>query len=285
MNNIILQSPAKVNLYLKIISKRSDGFHNISTLFERINLIDEIRFESKQEDSIRIVCSHPHVPCGPKNLVYKVAKMLKADFGIKKGIEIRIKKRIPVAAGLAGGSSNAATALLGLNKIWKLGLSKQKLLSYARLIGSDVAFFLHDCSWGLGTERGDRIKRLDLKAKLWHVLVVPRVKIYSWKIYGGYKLQLTKKNDNVNILIHNLRKNNILKVGRLLFNDLEVAIIQLCPRLLNLKKRLKSLKTKGVMVSGSGPAVFGLTTTKEEAENIAEILSKRYSQVFVVDTF
>ncbi|MCK5012512.1 MAG: 4-(cytidine 5'-diphospho)-2-C-methyl-D-erythritol kinase [Candidatus Omnitrophica bacterium] len=314
MNRIVLSSPAKLNLLLRVQNKRPDGYHNIVTLFERISLSDEIDFRHDSNKSIHIVCDHPDVPVGPKNLVYKAAQLLQRELGVDQGVKIKIKKRIPVAAGLAGGSSNAATALLGLNHIWKLNLSKAKLLSYARKIGSDVAFFLHDASWGLGTQRGDQIKTLNIKTKLWHILVVPRIKMYSWKIYGGLKMHssqadfalkkslaeparrvsqsekgesmnvLTKINDDVNILIRNLKKDNVLEVGRLLANDLETEILRLSPRLEKLKKRLKSLNTKGVMISGSGPAVFGLTMTKGQAELIRSVLSKRFAQVFVVET-
>jgi 4-diphosphocytidyl-2-C-methyl-D-erythritol kinase len=313
MSRIVLQSPAKLNLFLKVQNKRPDGYHNIVTLFQRISLADQISFRTIPDKKIRIICDHPHVPVGSKNLVTKVAQLLQRETRVKQGIEIKIKKNIPVAAGLAGGSSNAATALLGLNETWKLGLSRPKLLHYARKIGSDVAFFLYDTSWAIGTERGDCIKKLKIETKLWQILVVPRIKMYSWEVYGGLKSQLarsnlmlerssglklsrshrkneggtnvlTKINDNANILTRNLKKGNVLEVGRLLVNDLESEVIRLCPRLNKLKERLKSLNTNGVMVSGSGPSVFGLTTTEKEAKNIKSILSKRFSQVFVVRT-
>jgi len=284
MNRITLPSPAKLNLFLKVQNKRPDGYHNIVTVFERINLTDEVTFRSIPGKTIRITCNDPHVPVGSKNLVYRVARLFQEELDVKRGVEIRIEKRIPVAAGLAGGSSNAATALLGLNRIWKLGLSRPKLLSLARKIGSDVPFFLHDTSWALGTERGDRIKKLNIGTKLWHILVVPRIKMYSWEVYGGHTNMLTKINDNANILIRNLKKDNVLEVGRLLANDLETEIIRLCPRLKKLKERLKSLNAKGVMISGSGPSVFGITATEDEAESIKSVLSKRFSKVFVVKT-
>ncbi len=284
MSRITLSSPAKLNLFLKVQNKRPDGYHNIKTIFQRIDLSDEISFRATKGGSIRIICDHPHVPVGPKNFVYQAAELLKREFNVDQGVEIRIKKRIPVAAGLAGGSSNAATALLGLNHAWKLNLKRPKLVSYARKIGSDVAFFLHDVSWGLGTERGDHIRSLNIKQKLWHILVVPRIKMYSWKVYGGLKLQLTKTGDNANILIRNLKEGNILAVGQLLSNDLEKEIIRLSPSLKKLKERLKSLDTKGVMISGSGPSVFGVTMTKKEAEAARSVLSKRFAQVFVVRT-
>ena len=299
MSRIVLSSPAKLNLFLKVQNKRPDGYHNIVTVFERIDLTDEIDFRSTSDGNIYIKCNHPDVPVGPKNLVYKVARLLQQELRVDQGVKIRIKKHIPVAAGLAGGSSNAATALLGLNYIWKLNLSRARLLSYARKIGSDVAFFLHDANWALGTERGDCIKKLNINTKLWHILVIPCIKMYSWKVYGGLSLStlrasqrgkgggtnmLTKINDNANILIRNLKKDNVLEVGRLLANDLEPEIIRLSPCLKKLKERLKSLNAKGVMISGSGPSVFGLTMTKKEADLIRAVLSKRFARVFVVKT-
>ncbi len=283
-SRIVLRSPAKLNLFLKVLNKRPNGFHDIVTVFERINLSDELSFKSNRSGAFRIHCAHPHVPLGPKNLVYKAAQLLRKDFGIKAGADITIKKRIPVAAGLAGGSSNAATALIGLNRLWRLRLSRKQLVSYARKVGSDVAFFLHDCSWALGTQRGDEVRGLPIKARLWHILVVPRLKMYSWKVYGGLKLELTKKDDDATIFIHHLGKNHLDEIGRLLVNDLEEVIIRLSPNLERLQQRLKSLNPKGVMISGSGPAVFGITETKKEAERIKKILSRRFSQVFVVST-
>jgi len=284
MSSLVLQSPAKLNLYLKVNQKRPDGYHDITTLFERIDLTDELTFSEASDNKIRITCDHPHVPVGPKNLVYQAAVLLQQACGIERGVRIAIRKRIPVAAGLAGGSSNAATALLGLNKIWKLGLTRPKLVALAKKIGSDVPFFLYDARWALGYGRGDLIKPVEMDAKLWHILVVPKVKMYSWKVYGGLKLQLTKKDDNVNILIRNLKRGNVLDVSRLIKNDLESVVLRHCPTLRKLQERLKFLQAKGVMISGSGPSVYGLTTGREEAEEIKRVLSRRFSQVFVVRT-
>ena len=176
-----------------------------------------------------------------------------------------------------------------------------------------MPFFLHDTSWAIGRGRGDNIKNLNIKKKLWHILVVPKMKMYTWKVYGGIKAPgesdlaskkdsseavlkrgnpaaggymnvLTKINDDVNILIHNLKRGNVLAVGETLANDLQKEIVRLAPSLGTLKQRLKSLKAKGVMISGSGPSVFGVTEDKKEAEQIRSILSRRFSRVFVVKT-
>jgi len=293
MRRIRLASPAKLNLFLKVFQKRPDGFHDIATVFERIDLSDEIRLTLSLSGAIRIDCAHPQVPRGPKNLVYQAAKLLRDDFRVKEGVDIYIKKNIPVAAGLGGGSGNAAMVLKGLNELWKLRLSQPRLLSYARRLGSDVAFFLYDCPWALGTQRGDLIQKLDIRTKLWHVLVVPCVKIYSWQVYGGLGLApglgaprkvLTKRNDNVSIFIHHLRRSGVAQIGHGLVNDLERVVLLLFPHLKKLEQRLKSLDTKGVMVSGSGPCVFAITGTKRQAEEARAVLAKRFSRTFVART-
>lgn len=292
MRSILLKSPAKLNLYLKVINKRKDGYHNLVTLFERIDLCDDIRLTSNDHGQIKVICNNPQVPAGPQNLVYKVAATLKKDFAFTQGVDIKINKRIPVAAGLAGGSSNAATVLLGLNRLWRLSLTRSRLLAYAKKIGSDVPFFLYDASWAVGTGRGDRIRRVSIPARLWHVLVVPRVPIYtaevfealSLKVGGLPNLKLTKIRSDVNILIRSLRKNDIFKVGQLLSNDLEPAIFDVCPSLDKLRAKMKNFNMLGAGFSGSGPSLYGLVETKKEADTLRSDLKRHYSQVFVVRT-
>ncbi|HLF18258.1 MAG TPA: 4-(cytidine 5'-diphospho)-2-C-methyl-D-erythritol kinase [Candidatus Omnitrophota bacterium] len=282
---ITLNSPAKLNLFLKVQNKRPDGFHNIVTVFQRIDLCDELTFTDNSHGKIKIICFHPHVPTGRKNMIYKAIQLVQGTYGIKRGVTVRVKKRIPVAAGLAGGSSNAATTLMALNRLWNLDLKTPQLVRLARQIGSDVAFFLYDTSWALGTRRGDVIKPLNIKTRLTHVLVVPCVKLYASKVYGALKIKLTKRSDNVNILIRNLSISNIKIFSSLMINDLETAIFRLKPNLLKLKQKLKLLDTQGVMISGSGPAVFALMKNAQQARRLKTRLARIYSQVFVVRTF
>ncbi|HRZ40280.1 MAG TPA: 4-(cytidine 5'-diphospho)-2-C-methyl-D-erythritol kinase [Candidatus Omnitrophota bacterium] len=315
MNALQLYSPAKVNLILKVINRRADGFHNIHTLFERISLCDQMHFRILPSQEIRILCDHPGVPCTSQNLVHKAASLLQQYCGVTKGVEVRIKKNIPVAAGLAGGSSNAATTLFALNRLWNLRLSRKQLLDCAARIGSDVPFFIWDVNWAIGERRGERIRPVSLRQKIWHVLVVPKIKMPTPKVYGALNLEvtsisvfnrnsgsvygkkrhfragtakkierLTKTSDNANILIHSLLEKDINKSRDLLSNDLEQGIISVCPRLADIKERLKALGLQGVSFSGSGPSLFGLMASKAEAEKWRSILSKYYSQVFAVRT-
>jgi len=285
MSRLSLRSPAKLNLALRIIHKRPDGFHRLQTLFERIDLCDRLELTLNRSGRIRLICEEPGLRRAKRNLVYRAAVMLQQRFRIKMGVDIQLIKNIPLAAGLGGGSSNAATALKGLNRLWRLGLSAEDLNACGQALGSDVPFFLHNSSWALGTGRGDIIKPLVIDTKIWHVLVVPRTKIYSREVFTRVNLQLTKTTANVNILIRSLRNNTIYNNSESIYNDLEDAIIKTCPRLFSVKNRLSGFFPSKVIFSGSGPAVFGIVSSKKSAVRLADKLRRFYSRVFVVRTF
>lgn len=323
MKSIHLRSPAKLNLSLKVLGKRPDGYHNLSTLFEKIDLCDDIYLTRNRTGKIRIFCSHPQVPKGSKNLAYKAARMLQDDFALANGVDIKIVKRIPVAAGLGGGSSNAATVLLGLNKIWRLDLSQVQMLSYAKRIGSDVPLFLYEDVFSHGTERGDKIKSLKIDKKYWHIIVTPRLKVYSAEVFKAFadlckikgnkvanrgsfprgqralcrsslvtagkektdKMRLTRKDDNVNILTCALKKNDLARASQFLSNDLEAAIVRVHPQLFKIKNNIKIIYGLDVCFSGSGPSIFGLVPTHAKAKKLSRLLTKEYSQVFVTRTW
>jgi 4-diphosphocytidyl-2-C-methyl-D-erythritol kinase len=284
MDRLTVSSPAKLNLVLDVLGKRPDGFHELRTVFERISLADRIILTRNNSGKIRIQCAHPHVPRGPRNLVFKAAQMLGQEFSIREGLDINIIKNIPVAAGLAGGSSNAAAVLTGLNRLWQLGLGTKELAAYASRIGSDVAFFLYDVPYALGTGRGERIRPLDIKTKLWHVLVTPRVKMFTKDVFARLKLNLTNKKDNVNILLPFLRKGDFVRLAGALSNDLEPAILSLRPDFINLKKKLLDAGAAGVCFSGSGPSIFACVQSEKHAISLRAKFDRRYTQAFVVGT-
>jgi 4-diphosphocytidyl-2-C-methyl-D-erythritol kinase len=284
MKCLTVLSPAKLNLVLDVSGKRPDGFHELKTIFERISLSDRITLTRLKGSKINIRCTHPHVPRGPKNLVYKAAMMLARDFSISEGLDINIIKNIPVAAGLAGGSSNAAAVLTGLNRLWQLGLNTKELSTYASRLGSDVAFFIYDSAYALGTGRGELIKPLAIKTKLWHLLVTPRVKMLTKDVFGRLKLNLTNKKDNVNILLPFLRKGDLLRLAGALSNDLEPAILSLRPDFIKLKKKLIDAGAIGAGFSGSGPSVYALAESHKHALSLRAQLDRRYTQSFVVST-
>jgi 4-diphosphocytidyl-2C-methyl-D-erythritol kinase len=182
-----LLSPAKVNLFLDVISKRPDGFHNIFTVFERIDLFDRIVMDVIK-DEIIIETDNKDIPRGKDNLAFKAAELFLKKFRVKKGLHIRINKNIPVAAGLGGGSSDAATVLLGANRLFGLRLKKSELIPLAKKIGSDVAFFLEETSFAIGEGRGDIITPLKINKRFWHILIYPNIKVYTKDIYEKVKI-------------------------------------------------------------------------------------------------
>jgi 4-diphosphocytidyl-2-C-methyl-D-erythritol kinase len=286
-----LTSYAKLNLYLKILGRRPDNYHSISTLFERISLSDQIRLRLLPQGRIRIVSSHSSIPGGYKNLAFQAANLLKKKFQIHTGVEISIKKHIPVSAGLAGGSSNAAAVLSGLNKLWRLNLRVKQLVTLGRQIGSDVPFFLHNCSFAYATQRGDRIKALSLPVKLWHIIVVPPVQISSALIYRSWDesreaVGLTKYQSRIRILQRALLKKDLILLGKLIFNSLEQVSQTLFPVISKAKSVLYDLGLEAILMSGSGPAVFALASCRKEACLIARQLKAKMRNwdVFVAKT-
>ena len=281
---LTLFSHAKLNLALRVAGRRPDGFHELVTVFERIDLHDDISFAAAPEGVFSIRCDDPRVPCDSRNLIWKAARVLAEGEGVRKGARIVIRKRIPVAAGLAGGSSNAATALLGLNRLWCLRLSRAQLLSYARMIGSDVAFFLYDTPFAVGTGRGEVIRPLAAGARLWHFLVVPKAPLLTKDVYGCFGRCFTKNRGDVNIILRSLRKDDPAGVGAGLFNDLEGPILALRPHLGKLKERVARGDVLGASFSGSGPSVFAVVASEKKAVELKKRFGRAYRQVFVVRT-
>lgn len=288
---LILNSCAKLNLYLEVLNKRRDGCHNITTIFERISLSDKIILKPRRDKKIKIICCSPGVPADKSNLAYASAKLLRETCGIREGVDIKIIKRIPVGAGLGGGSSNAATVLLGLNKLWGLNLTQGKLARLARSIGSDVPFFIYDAPFALGTARGDRIRPLKAlaKVKIWHVLAVPTIKVRTPRIYKEWDKYsgLTRPKYDAKILSLALRKSNLSLISRSLFNSLERITAKLYPEVVRIKERFIDLGLKAILMSGSGPAVFAVVPSRKEAASLCRQLKeeKKFWRVFASQTF
>ncbi len=308
---LLLRSFAKLNLYLQVLNKRKDNFHNLSTLFARIDLADTIILKERKDSTIKIKCNSRQVPKDKTNLCYHAAALLKQEFRLQNhglpsfrqshklnfGLEIEIKKRIPVGAGLGGGSSNAASVLLGLNKYWGLNLPKTRLVKLAAKLGSDVAFFVYDAKFALGSRRGEKIEPLTSlrKLKLWFILVYPDIKVSTPLIYrkfdhcrqaGSKFSQLTRSRHDVKILISELLKRAHGVAPEFLFNSLEVVTAGIYPAVNQVKKALYGMGLEKVMMSGSGPAVFAICSSQRQAQDLSRRLRKKYKswQVFVSST-
>lgn len=254
-------SPGKVNLYLKVLSKRDDGYHNIVSIVSPVSLYDVIYFKILDNENIVVKDNIKCLPDGMANTVYKAALLLKKRYGINRGIEIYLEKNIPIGSGLGGPSSNAATVLRKLPELWGFKARQEDLAEIGKEIGADVPLFLND---GPCIMRGigEKITPFELP-RFWCLIIYPDVSIRTPDVYGGLKIVLTKDENDIK-----LRKNfeSVQEVAGILENDLEKVAILMCPKIQTLKERLINAGALGALMSGSGSSVFGIFEEEEQAK-------------------
>ena len=274
MNSVTLTAPAKVNLFLKVLNKRPDGYHNLSTIFERITLADVITI-SKRPEGI-VISSDKFITRDPKdNLVYKAAALILRYAKIKKGlkrenrgVKIRVTKRIPIAAGLGGGSSDAASVLIGINKLFNMKLKQPELIKLGKKLGADVSFFLLNTPFASGRSRGDVLRKIDRSLKLWHIIVYPGFKLATKDVYEAFDVQpkdLTTFRRNAKITRSFTGSFDYRSLESMLHNDLQNIAITKKAILGSIIERLASQLGRKAIVSGSGPSVFCLYGKRKEA--------------------
>jgi 4-diphosphocytidyl-2-C-methyl-D-erythritol kinase len=261
-------SPAKLNLYLKVLGKRPDGYHNIQTLMQRISLCDEMFF-APTEYGIIIHCPDSSLPEDENNIVFRAARTFLSDVSAQTGIQITIKKNIPLAAGLGGGSSNAATTLMALNELFNFPYETDHLMKMASTLGADVPFFIFEkTAWGTGI--GDQLTAVDDVPPLCFVIINPSFEISTKMVYDNFNFRLTKEP----IEYTSFDLSSVENVARGLYNDLETVSINLYPVLQQLKDLLLTEGASGALMSGSGPTVFGIFTKEEKALSAEKSLRK-----------
>ncbi len=286
MNSLTLKSPAKINLYLDVLHKRPDGYHEIRTLFERIDLCDTLTFHKTKTDSIiSLTATSNRVPLDKKNLASRAAEVLLKKRGKGPGVHIHLEKRIPVAAGLGGGSSNAATTLLGVNQLFGLGLSRKELTRIGRKLGSDVPFFLLESPFALGKGRGDQVQPVRSSLKITHLIVNNKVMVSTREVYKRLNFALTRSGPGVKILKHFVETGDRSAVKEGCFNALENPAITYCPDIVQVKDLLKRYGLEGVL-SGSGGSLFAFVKSLDQAKAVRKaILSKQDWDVFICRTY
>jgi 4-diphosphocytidyl-2-C-methyl-D-erythritol kinase len=282
---MIVKAPAKINLYLEIINKRSDGYHNIESVMHTISLFDILDFSELQENKIELVCDNSVLPSNDKkNLVYRAAEKIKEQYKINKGIKIRLTKNIPMGAGLGGGSSDAAATILALNKIWNINDDIKKLETLGAKLGADVPFFM---SGGVAkiSGIGDIVEKINTKLAFDFVLVKPKFGVSTPYAYSKVKFPLTNihKIDNI---INDLEKGllDFRRAKDLFFNRFEDFIFEEYQEIKQIKEVLEKLGCASLM-SGSGATVFGLVHDKENIDFILNELKKYDWNVWVASSF
>jgi 4-diphosphocytidyl-2-C-methyl-D-erythritol kinase len=246
-----LESPAKVNLRLEILKKREDGYHELRSVFQKISLHDTLHFSLKKEKGIFIVADHPKLPLGKKNLVYKAVQSMFKVCDYRGGVHIEIEKKIPLGAGLGGGSSNAATTLMALNRLLEMNLSQKELMEVGLGIGADVPFFFLKGA-AIGSGIGERLKKEELPS-LWYVLIYPNFEVSTRWAYQHFVLT----NQQFHFNLHRFLKTPE-GISRILLNHLEEVVSKRYPQISLMKEYLLSAGALGALMTGSGPTVFGL---------------------------
>jgi len=273
---IVRQSPAKVNLFLRVLGKRADGYHNILSLMQRISLCDEMFFALRGE-GIVVRCPGSTLPEDRDNIVYRAAEEILAHVSGYTGVEITIHKKIPVAAGLGGGSSNAATTLVTLNEMMGTPCSTQELMRMGARLGGDVPFFVFGRD-ALASGIGDRLKPVEGIPRLWFVLVNPGFEVSTGDIYENLILGLTKEP----IKYRMPRFMTMSHIAKGLYNDLEKVSLRFYPVLSEIKELLMANGAVGSLMSGSGPTVFGIFRNENDAKKAERRLQEtRIGSVFV----
>ena len=281
---LVFKTPAKINLGLFIIGKRSDGYHDLETLFQMVSLYATVELESL-ENKIELVCDDPRVPTDESNLMIRAARLLQDRFPDRSGLGCRmvLKKKIPMGAGLGGGSGNAAGVLMGLNQLWDLKLESAELSKIAAQLGSDIPFFLCAPS-ALGEGRGERLTALPSPKKFHVILVFPRIPMATAEVYKALNFDLTKNLKNIKILREFFSQSNIISLGAHLHNDLEPVVIKRLPVVEGIKGKLRSLNAAGTLVSGSGSTVFGIFEDSKVAEQAFARCREEAWDAFLTET-
>jgi 4-diphosphocytidyl-2-C-methyl-D-erythritol kinase len=266
---VVVHTPAKVNLFLEVLRRRPDGYHDLATLMVAIGLFDTLEFVDDPSGAITLRTDHPTLSNGPDNLVVRAANLLRQRSGQARGANIQLRKRIPLAAGLAGGSSDAAATLVGLNRLWGLGQAPSVLAALAGELGSDVAFFLaNSAAWCTG--RGEVVEPLRLGRPLNFVLVCPPVGLSTAVVFRALTVPAAPVSGDA--VRRAVEAGEVEEVGRLLHNRLQPVAEQLCPVVAEHRQRLEQLGSAGVLMSGSGSTLFALCRDAPEALRLAHSL-------------
>lgn len=268
VDTLTLSAPAKINYLLDVTGKRQDGYHELRMIMQRVDLCDEITLLLTDTSGINVTCNSKSAPDGPDNIAWKAARTLLDLANSDIGVNIKIKKNIPVAAGLGGGSSDAASVLMGMNKLLHLGLSDQQLMKIGCTLGADVPFFIFKTT-ALAEGIGDKLTALPKMPKCWILLINPGVHVSTAWVYRS--LQLTSRDE-----LNKLPKffESIEDIVSILSNDLESVTIPAFPVIADIKTRLIDLGAVGSMMSGSGPTVFGVFKSFDSAETARRAVSK-----------
>ncbi len=294
-DSLVIQTPAKLNLFLEILGQRDDGFHELETLMVSVSLYDTLTFQKGVKNKIHLHCNDASqnlnkerssietIPNDEKNLIVQAARLLQKETGVLEGVCMTLQKRIPAAAGLAGGSSDAAATLVGLNKFWKLGLGEKELWRLASKLGSDVPFFLASSPIAVCRGRGEIIEPVTFSGQGHFVIARPQSGLSTAEVFQHYHQEKQALPRSVEPLLNTLKKGTFSNTGQHFYNALQTPARLLNGEVKQLGNLLEKQPIEGHLMSGSGSACFGLCSSRRQANKIANVLrSQGIPQTFAV---
>lgn len=281
MMKVYEKAPAKINLLLDVLHKRDDGFHEVEMIMTMVDLADRLEMEELPRDTIIISSQAGYIPLDEKNLAFQAAKLIKDRYDVRRGVYIHLDKKIPVAAGLAGGSSDAAATLRGLNRLWELNIPENELCTLGAELGSDVPF----CVTGgtaIARGRGEKLERINNPPQCWVILAKPPINVSTADVYGKFRAAELKEHPSTAAMLSAISSGSFPGIIANLGNVLETVTLSLYPEVLQLKEIMQRLGADGVLMSGSGPTVFGLVSKEAKVSRIYNGLRGFCKEVYVV---
>lgn len=277
MREIRLKARAKINLTLDVTGKREDGYHLLETIMQTVALYDGIYMKKLEKPGIKLKTNLSWLPADERNLAWKAANLMRETFGIEDGVFIEIDKRIPVAAGLAGGSTDCAAVLVGMNRLFDLHLSQRELEELAGRLGSDIPYCVRRGTV-LCEGVGEILTNVEYPCPDCYVVLAKLpVSVSTVSVYKGLRWQEVQEHPNTEAMLKAMEEKDVAKMGKLLCNVLETVTIPMHPKIVKIKERLMELGAEGALMSGSGPTVFALFTEREKARKAAALVKREFA--------
>ncbi len=273
MNEISVKALAKINLGLDVVRRREDGYHEVCMVMQTIHLYDRLEISKNDSGQITMETNLAFLPTNENNLIYKAAKLLYDEFDIKDGVHVKLQKRIPVAAGMAGGSTDAAAMMYGMNKIFDLGLTREQLMERGVKIGADVPYCIMRGT-ALAEGIGEKLTALPPMVKCPILIAKPAISVSTKFVYENLKLDDTMVHPDMQKLIEDIKEQDLKKIAADMGNVLETVTIPAYPIIADIKQHMLDHGAVGSMMSGSGPTVFGLFEDEKTAEAAYEAMKK-----------
>lgn len=286
MDELSLKALAKINLGLDVIRRREDGYHEVSMVMQTIHLFDRLRIKKTKDAGIEIRTNLSYLPVNENNLVYKAGRLLMDEFGLTEGVSVELHKKIPVAAGMAGGSTDAAAMLFGMNQLFALGLTKEELMERGVKIGADVPYCIMRGT-ALAEGIGEKLTALAPMVKCPVLIAKPNISVSTKFVYQNLKLDEELVHPDIRKLIADIEKKDLHAIAADMGNVLESVTIPNYPVIAQIKEKMLESGAINALMSGSGPTVFGLfedeKTAKKAAENVRR--SGLAKQIYVTSIY